>query len=592
MTGIEENIVEKLSINDKPTEEKSSNDDGKPFNVHTFLETEFPEKMKEVDRLCNIEDPETHPYDSKYAAVKILKEMESEITSHMDGKDKSLEVTLALIRVRMGNIHLDTEETFHGEQALMAALDVMESDWPAHPAESLQCFNGLGILWNDRGDFQKAETYLLRAENLYHSAPYDKNGTIDEKLKDEVEDNHTKTLFYLAQVYGHSKSVTKSANYCLKTLQRQLKSGKFVPPTWSSHALSLSDYYCAENQLKHAGQCLIAASIIICVPSAEAIEENSYANLCIGWGKLFLQYLTISQQHTKSLHAGIKTELPFLKEENAILFKELNTKTPVKLPSSIPSFLASFISKGEIPFKEISNYEDARTPFLHALECFDYAKKYYILDNFVTDHWNILQDICSLYRALVYYETDPARKAKMYRRQIDLIEHLSSLLNPQYYMNTLQLINFNLGELYHELFDVKVIEYGYGEGKQQPPAHVKKMNEIITKAGKYFQLFIKSFEKPGKKDAATPPPSKIEIEIDPENIEAYVVARFSMAKLFSRIQAPTQVLIPFLNESLEQYKWISEFKKENPTQIPKEQGEIAQQMVEMLPIKISVLQNR
>jgi hypothetical protein len=47
---------------------------------------------------------------------------------------------------------------------------------------------------------------------------------MDESMKKKLDEMHTMTIFYLAQVYGYLKNAALSAKYCSLTLMGQLAS--------------------------------------------------------------------------------------------------------------------------------------------------------------------------------------------------------------------------------------------------------------------------------------------------------------------------------------------------------------------------------
>lgn len=90
----------------------------------------------EVRRLVEVADPETTPYVSKYAAVKLLKAMreeeeEKEKKTAGDGGGGGGGASAALlgaIDCRLAKIHLDTEEPHEAEKRLEACLAAVEPE--------------------------------------------------------------------------------------------------------------------------------------------------------------------------------------------------------------------------------------------------------------------------------------------------------------------------------------------------------------------------------------------------------------------------------------------------------------------------------
>jgi len=347
----------------------------------------------------------------------------------------------------------------------------------------------------------------------------------------------------------------------------------------------LGDYYLTENMLGHAQQCFAAAEAMLKqVPpktqNTRRDEEDEGApsnemNLHIAWGKYYLQHLKNSAHAAKldpeNYKIKVKTDE---RETEEVLFKELQEGSEV-----------DHTLKYIINFEEVSH---AREMFLKALEHFNSAKKYYVLDGFVTEHFNILQDISSLYGALIVFEKDSDRVCKMIKRRIDLFEPLVQLLNPQHFTFMLQQITFRLGELYSELAEEKFMmiekeEEGIIKSTPAAARQVKKTNSLISSSAKYFQQFVGMF----------PINNTYNVEIEKENIEAYLMARLSIARLYSKLVTEQPVVqTKNLTSSLEQYKWISNYADRHKTETSAFQAEVfvCKQMVELLPLKISSIQ--
>ena len=56
----------------------------------------------------------------------------------------------------------------------------------------------------------------------------------------------------------------------------------------------------------------------------------------------------------------------------------------------------------------IRTYEGAKAAFQKGLAAFNKAMSFYVLDGYVTEHIDILQDIGSLYLYLIAFEKNPS----------------------------------------------------------------------------------------------------------------------------------------------------------------------------------------
>jgi len=375
----------------------------------------------------------------------------------------------------------------------------------------------------------------------------------DAASRETIEEQHTLTSFYLAQVYGNCKNTMASASYCKKTLQRQLRSKKYDPDEFVGHCLMMAGFYEAEDMLDHVRQCIEAAMTIYQEnPNKIQDKEQLEANIDLLWGKYFLTHL----QNAKKP----KNKPPAPTE---VLFEELASKRPkLDFDVSIP--------------QKLEDYEQAKDLFVKSMQCFNKAKKYYVLDGFVSDHMTILQDISSLYAAMIPFETDPDRICKLIRRRIDLIEPVVPQLSPQHFPFVLMQSEFRLGELYSDLADakIKIME----EQDVSTPHQIKKANELLNKGISHFTKFLKLFEVKGKEPEV----------IDPDQLEAYLMARFSLARLYSRlISEQPEVVVKTLKQSLAQYEWVTKYADKHPENRTFEaELSVCRQMVTLLPVKI------
>lgn len=231
------------------------------------------EKLIEED---SKHDPETEPYRSHYAARDILHELLNNIinaikTLETSGQSDDVEryqFILAHIKIDLGKIAMFVEETSTAEKHLQEGIDLL-ADYTLHPSGVCTYLNGLnqlGILWTNRSEVPKAQTFLDKAEETYTAfkasqiSPltiYDIFGTDDEieagKGATLLEKINTLTLFYLAQVYGGLGDLQKSAIYCHTTLKKQLLMKDFESIDWALNAATLSQYFCTNKRYREVG---------------------------------------------------------------------------------------------------------------------------------------------------------------------------------------------------------------------------------------------------------------------------------------------------------------------------------------------------
>lgn len=244
------------------------------MTISKELLNDLEEKYKKTEILIVEKsklDPETEPFKSHYEAKDILVELARTLKNHIEQKDENvtsedietLHLILAHITVDLGKVHNFTEELSTGEKYLNDALDLLK-DRETHPAAIcaiLSVLNESGILWVNRGDTEKAKTFLTNAETIYDTFKESKleplsihdlfNGNSSsengqgEKLLEKL---NVMTLFYLAQVFGSLGDLGKSAVYCHTTLKKQLLQDEYEPIDWALNAATLSQYFCTNDR--------------------------------------------------------------------------------------------------------------------------------------------------------------------------------------------------------------------------------------------------------------------------------------------------------------------------------------------------------
>lgn len=126
-----------------------------------------------------------------------------------------------------------------------------------------------------------------------------------------IEQLHTMTLFYLAQVYTHLKKRDLAAIYCHLCLNRQLRQGPFTSSDslreWVTNCIGLSFFYTGRKMFQQAHHCLLAAQHF--VPKEDFLTKPLTpqddvtpgqllaADLCRAWGSFFLKWLQRSRDN-------------------------------------------------------------------------------------------------------------------------------------------------------------------------------------------------------------------------------------------------------------------------------------------------------
>lgn len=251
--------------------------------------TDLKEKYEKAEKLVEEDskhDPETEPFRSHYAARDILIELQNNLKNLLANysNDENNEEA-CIYRFLLGFIYKDTgricvwaEELATGEMYLKNCIELLEPYRlrPECVNAYLGALNQIGILWSIRQDAKQSNEYLKKSEAIYtefkemNKSPltiYDIFGTKDEvemgKGANVLEKTHTLTLYYLAQIIGTLGDLDKSADYCYKTLRRQLDFDDYEPIDWSLNAATLSQYLFKQNRNTESRHHLAAATYML-----------------------------------------------------------------------------------------------------------------------------------------------------------------------------------------------------------------------------------------------------------------------------------------------------------------------------------------
>ncbi|TNN52634.1 KIF1-binding [Liparis tanakae] len=598
-------------------------------------------------------DPENDPFRSKYKARELLREIYCTLKSfeagegeeesgaesgeqrppepavdgqREDGYDRGLSgdspaglraAKLGAVEYYLGVNHVDTEELSAGQEHLMTCMKLLERCGVS--SENVSLFihvrNQLGILSAGWDETEAAQGFLETAESIYQrylkedgSPPTDMTEyfTTEENLLTHQERTkrfelaYTHTMYYLAQVYKNLGETERAATYCHSTLQRQLKLNQFSPMEWALNAATLSQYYITKGQYMEGRHCLSAATVISDlageVPSEAAAQESETegerreqlrqkrAEIARCWIKYCLNVL----QDSKKLLGDSIGELDTDRQE------ELKTARRREEEEEEKGRKSALLFGSEDTFDSIASLEEkvrcllpldfteARAVFLVGQNYVTQAKEYFQMDGYVTDHIEILQDHSALFRALAFYEEDLERRCKMHKRRVDMLEPICSDLNSQYYLMIRRQMMFELAEIYNEMMDLKLTLANRQSDTESLDNHtVNKFNHLCSASTKYFQMFL---------DSLCSPEGKIPEHLEEEVLRPALVARFRVARLYSRlITSSPAAQLENLDKSLEHYKYVVQYCEAHPeaTATVETELELSAEMVGLLPLQIN-----
>ncbi|KAL2727660.1 hypothetical protein V1477_016936 [Vespula maculifrons] len=566
------------------------------------------------------------PYKSKYAAMGVLKEIESNlndtIDSELEEKDKNVVILLlAITYLNSGILHADTEELNTAEEQFMKCVDLLKDRElePEGVLPILATLNQLGIVWSRWNQPLKAKLFLDRAEQIYKDFTNAKNscdpidlvpnfGTSGTKegisTKHALEKIHTLTLYYQAQVYGVLKDYYKSAVYCHITLRRQLEQNEIMQDLdhveWALNAATLSQYFIGNKRFTQARHHLVAASYIlqkyenvmkekknktnsrIAAAEYERYKHRS-ADIARCWAKYGILLLSLSKH--RLLQEPGKGEInPYYTRKSELNFDE--EKDPEKnfddlkfdiLMDDIKPFI------NQITDKYLLDFNDAKLVFLNIQKWIEQAKSYYTLENHASDYVEIIQDISQAYKYLAFFDESEDRRAKMHKRRIDMLQATVKELNPQYYKTACRQIWTELSETYSDILDIKLDRLQMSEDKTDPHA-LTKINHLAKSSIKNFQLFLDSLEN-NSTDAKT-------ATFPHHFVHPALTAYFQIGRLYSKIiTADKSMQVQNIQNTINAYQFLIDYCETHPeaAEVMKRELVLCKEIVALLPVKVSKL---
>ena len=591
-----------------------------------FIEiaVKFAEVMSECDRLCAVEDPSPAPFQSKYAADKSLESLES--TLHDDrvveiaGSDDAIVEALldlrARLRYRRGVIAVDTEDPVKGETLLDDAVAWLGGrlEVPECVHAFLDSCNHLAIIWTDRSEPTKALPHLEKAMAAYEDIdPKD----VHAKTPD-IEQAFTKTIFYLAQVYGNLGRDEESANMCAACLRRQCETkeseggigrgGKasVSPEEWAQNAAQLSGFYAARACWATARHCVAAAEKVftMAVPDwrqahgpfdsksssqkpdlsvVKTIDESPAdigANVQLAWGKLHLMRLTAAKELFLSkgeVERGIGGEAKKTAasgDDNRLIveFPKLRLDDGTSTSASKAAKSVGIVSEGPGEGWVPRDVAGVRIVFNQAAPRYRAALSRYVLDGFVTEHCDVVLDVSSLHKCLAFFEDgNPRRYNSIQRRRVTRVESVAKELSFDKYPGLYKALWFEYAEAHRAVLEGKIT-------RNRPPLSLGEAARCATRG---YSAYIDTF-----KDQVGPNHTAPRRIHDKEEERTYVTARFIRARTASKQHGQFGSEAGALGVALVDYEFVPAYCEAHGLEGMEQESGLCAQMCQLLPSKI------
>ncbi|KRX01654.1 hypothetical protein PPERSA_03738 [Pseudocohnilembus persalinus] len=580
----------------------------KSDEIEIFLKSEFQQTLEKGENLANKIAPEEEPYVFKYQQREILEQLmknhflsEIKYTAEKEQKNENQEedsedqmteddeqnliAAKMILNIQLGQNYQECEEGGQAikffNQALQLIRKIKAENMYRYYNFLQELYNIFGILYINRDENQQGMGFLGKAVDLYNaiiesSIPQEDIINNSQKINDTQNQNfyfyyegglskerteslYTHTLFYLAQGYTKFDQKELAAKYCGLTMKRQFKNKTYELKDFCVNCISLSDFYAGMHNFQQGEYLILAALSLI----PEGKKRKLRATLEMSLGFLLFEYLKISVK--------ILAE-DRLEEEGKHLKEVFNTR--------------SLEFEGiQIPMKEIEvkkDFDEVKSIFRQANTQFKKALNYFVLDGFVTEHIQILEQQGEMYKQLAILESDFKKKQGLYERRLELLEPVFSQINSKSFQQTWEKLLVEVAETYNFLFE-QIFMYLFVEEKEKPkPKHFTKLNQygekVIELYGKINEILVE--DKDTERNAAY--------------YNTVITAKFNQAKAYSRVfKQEKQDKVQYLIQSMKSYQWIMKYID---TQVPKnlresslefdQQYDMCQEMVNMLPAKI------
>lgn len=572
----------------------------------TSLEEQLASVIKEAASLRLREAPEEQPYVHRYEERELLQKLSTQAAANAaaaaDAERARAAVVGGVADGLLGQNFMDTEEPGSARPRLEAAVAALDGA-AGEEVAWIDALNHLGVLEANNGEHEKALALLHRAEAAREAAAGAGNNKADAQRLDDAQ---TLTTFYLAQVCGALGRSHEAAAYCHATMQRQLArrgvggggEHAFVALEWAKNAASIATYYAGVHRYDVAEHCLRAAAAVLALdrtrlPPAAAAAERTYltgngeaeaapapaapapaselseadqeaaASLDIAFVQLWLALLKRGWQLRVAAAGGEAApaaEGNPLAESPSLRFSELKVAAPHKACVA--------------PGTEVASFDGAREVYRLGAAHAERAKKHFILDGFVTDHFAVLNLESSLYAALSAWEEDGARRMAMLKRRQALLLPAVEQLNAKVYQQIVRQTRFDLGTIASDMVELKamIISSDPNEIRRAKKTQTQ-LAPLVDGVAHAYAAFFTTFL-----DANGVMPTKVDEGSD----EAFITAHFHVAR--ARGKLPT---VDSLKESLKEYEFIAAYLKAHPIAALAGEAQICDEMIELLPRRIA-----
>ncbi|PFH34436.1 hypothetical protein BESB_064670 [Besnoitia besnoiti] len=270
-----------------------------------------------------------------------------------------------------------------------------------------------------------------------------------------------------------------------------------------------------------------------------------------------------------------------------------------------------FIARHLMALALCDDFAAPRSLFTMARHEAQEALKTFVLDGWASEHTRLIIHEAALYKELIFFEDDLQRSSAMLSRRAKLLSSLVTELNPQHYLDLVRQMQFELGDVYKDLYELKwtgrmnkgdslddLVELDPDMVQKEEIERMKKSIKLHAYAERSiacFTSFIDSFRKTAPRSARSKAQeAEPEPDIPSEVLPVYLGARISRAKMLTRAGRNKDEMIQAMAQALKEYEWLKQFLskqrpegRSNPFLL--HQLELCEQTLQLLPLRISKL---
>ncbi|XP_060848555.1 KIF-binding protein [Rhopalosiphum padi] len=444
------------------------------------------------------------PYESNPNLKENLEEMYHMLVlqvNSLNGPDvKKFSSRLAAVCYQLGRIYYDTEDdSAMAESMFLKAKDTVE-DHESEADNILSVINSLNMLGyikeKDNDDHEEALQYLLEAQYVYQEYNEQRWGsatTVNKLLpncpkkralitnKNPLISSRLFTLFYIIEVYKNRGNITDALMCTHLTLKLQLENNLFLqsPLDWALSSALIANLLCQQNAYQQARHHLAAASTFM-----EKIIPKQYINL--------YNSETYKQYSADISRCWARYGLRLLKKSKTRLVKQKTHKQPPMIFNNLLFKNFNMWNEERVTRYYVNNYEDAQLLANSILINLNRTKKYYTFEKSASYYSDLCMDTCLTYKLLSYFQDNPDKMGKLFKKGIVDLELTVNRLNEENCMNICRRIWYELGTVYSDMMDIKYERHVKNKLVLTEYA-IKKINLYSSSSIKYYLRFIESF---------------------------------------------------------------------------------------------------